>query len=650
MKINKYKYLLNEYSKIVGIYTDLDSLCASIREEIDLVDKQLETFSFFNEHQKSTKDLSRESAEFLWFQLFTHVILRLPRNKQAKKQMLDVCRHYYRGNPKEQKLIDEFEHNYRPDEAIQWYSKQSFVYKLVNKALRSEDIDQLHTFRFFIGDLSESLAREHQKLVQTGEQILTVYRGAKLSNEEFDKLKENQGNLISTNGYLSTSRLRQQALTFAKKRTKRTDAVPVLFQIECAVQQLGDSLIFADIAKFSNYENEEEVLFDLSAAFRLTSIQQDGPVWIVNMSASGDGKALARDYIEIMRRETEEKSVAIMFGRLMCQMGEYQKSKKYFEQLLNDPNGEDLAWIEFNIGRALHYKGEWKVAQKYYTRAYDRMMNVDPPRIKDSAYILNSLGTIHQSQEEYQEALHFYQRALKIYEKYYPDDHPDTAYSLHSIGCILHIQGQDEEALKKHRQALEIRKKHYPAGHPDIARSLNNIRNVLDTQGKHSEALFCYQEALAIRQKHYPAGHPDIAYSLNNIGRVLHNQTKLDEALHHHQQALTIREKLYSGGHPELATSLHNIGNVLHAQEKYEEALHFHHRALTIREEYYSGNHSEIAHSLSDIGATYENLNQLKNAVDFYQRAMKIYKTTLSIDHPKRKKTERNIRRLSLQE
>jgi hypothetical protein len=90
---------------------------------------------------------------------------------------------------------------------------------------------------------------------------------------------------------LSTSRLREQALIFAKKGAKRVDAVPVLFEIKCAVQQLGDSIIFADIAKFSNYQSEEEVLFDLSAAFRLESIRQDGQVWLINMSASADGQA-----------------------------------------------------------------------------------------------------------------------------------------------------------------------------------------------------------------------------------------------------------------------------------------------------------------------------------------------------------------------
>ncbi len=127
--------------------------------------------------------------------------------------MIDICRHYYRGNSKELQLIEQFEREYRPEKAIHWYSKDSFVYRLVNKALRSEDIDQLHTFQFFIGDLSENLAREHEKMLLSKERIVTVYRGLKLDKEEFDKL-------ISTNGYLSTSRLRSKALTFIMKPTK----------------------------------------------------------------------------------------------------------------------------------------------------------------------------------------------------------------------------------------------------------------------------------------------------------------------------------------------------------------------------------------------------------------------------------------------
>ena len=105
MKIDRYQHLTNECSKIIGIYNNLDALCASIREQIDLFDKQLQAFSFFDQHQQSTKDLSEKSAEFLWFQLFRHAILHLPRNQQAKKEMINIYREYYRGNTKELRSV-----------------------------------------------------------------------------------------------------------------------------------------------------------------------------------------------------------------------------------------------------------------------------------------------------------------------------------------------------------------------------------------------------------------------------------------------------------------------------------------------------------------------------------------------------------------
>ncbi|CAF2658808.1 unnamed protein product [Rotaria sp. Silwood2] len=238
MKKERYEYLLNEYSNIVGIYINLDDLY-----------------------------LSKESAQFLWFQLFNYVIVHPPRNRQAKQQMIQICKEYYRGNTKEVKLVQEFEQNYRSEDAIHWYSKQSFVYKLINKALRTEDIDLLYTFRFFISDFSKELQREHDKILKSKEKILNVYRGAKLDKEEFDKLKENQEKLISTNVYLSTSRQRSLALRFALKSTKRIDVIPVLFHIQCDIKQINKNISFADISEFSQYPHEEEVLFDLNACF-----------------------------------------------------------------------------------------------------------------------------------------------------------------------------------------------------------------------------------------------------------------------------------------------------------------------------------------------------------------------------------------------
>ncbi|CAF4451416.1 unnamed protein product, partial [Adineta steineri] len=123
-------------------------------------------------------------------------------------------------------------------------------------------------FRFFINDLSANLACEHVKMLSSYERTLIVYRGMQLDKEDFDKLKDNQGKLMSINGYLSASRLRSYAFTFALKSSERTDIIPVVFEILCNITEERKNVIFADTAQFSEYPEEKEILFDLNVTFR----------------------------------------------------------------------------------------------------------------------------------------------------------------------------------------------------------------------------------------------------------------------------------------------------------------------------------------------------------------------------------------------
>jgi tetratricopeptide (TPR) repeat protein len=672
----KYEHLTIVYSKIIGIYTDFDLLCTFIREEINFNDKQLITFSFFNKHQTSTKYMSKESAEFLWFQIVKHVILQVPHDQQEKKQMISMCQQYYRDNLREQRLIDQFEREYRTEEAIRWYSKQTFISKLITKALRNQDIDQLHTCCFFIIDLTENLSYEHQKILSSNEQILIVYRGAKLSKEELNKLRENEGALISMNGYFSASHLYPSALALAIKPTKRMDVVSVLFQIECNVRELGKNVIFADIAQYSEYSDKKEVLFDINTTFRLKSIQQHDQIWLVTMSASNDGQEIAKGYMEEKYHTTEEKSLGIVFGRLMCNLGQYDKAQKYFQRLLSDGTGEDLAWIEFNLGRTLDLKGESKLAQKYYNHAYEQMMNTKPTRWKEAAYILNKLGMILHDQGTSDKALIYYQRALKIQQKFGPSDHVDNARILNNIALILNMQGTYEQALDYYQRALKMLKRVHTSDHIDIAQILNNIGNIhyqkgsyneaadhyqqalkiqqnlypgdrietaqilnnigliLNIQGKYIEALDLCQRALKIQQKLYPTDHIDIAGSLNNIGLILYNREKYEEALYYYQQSFKIREKYHSSDHVDIARSLNNIGNILFQQNKFGEALDYYLQTLAIQEKVYSPSHTDIALCLNNIGCTLARQEKYKEAFHYHQNALKIQQKLYTSGHP----------------
>ena len=69
------------------------------------------------------------------------MIRQLPSNDKAKQRMIRACRIYYLDNERELQQIDEFERSYTSEECIKWCTPETFVYEMVNKALRTEDIE-----------------------------------------------------------------------------------------------------------------------------------------------------------------------------------------------------------------------------------------------------------------------------------------------------------------------------------------------------------------------------------------------------------------------------------------------------------------------------------------------------------------------------
>jgi hypothetical protein len=72
-------------------------------------------------------------------------------------------------------LLNEFERNYKAKEALRWFVESSFLQKIINKALQTEDTDLLYKLRYLLADLIENLACEHQFIIQSNEEKLIVF-------------------------------------------------------------------------------------------------------------------------------------------------------------------------------------------------------------------------------------------------------------------------------------------------------------------------------------------------------------------------------------------------------------------------------------------------------------------------------------------
>ncbi|CAF0938502.1 unnamed protein product [Didymodactylos carnosus] len=481
-KIERHLTLRDEYKRIAGVFNKQEDLIRCIRRTLESVHEQLAAFSLFDKKQNSTRDLTQNSASFLWFQLFKNVVLvKMPPTAEAKEQMVRECHNFYRGVDTATRDVVDFAENYKSKDAVEWYTRENFLYHIVNKALRTEDIEGLYMLRFYIANLSSNIVALHatQQLSQ-----ITVYRGLKLTRAEIETYKPDS--LISTNGFLSTSRSKETAVEFAKKRSRtRTDVEPVLFEIEANKNQS----IFADIANMSKYDKEKEVLFDLAATFKITSNQFDATLglWIICMTSTNEGEKVVEEHKKLIEEELAQTNVHIMFGQLLADMGEFEKSLKYFQTLLQkkDYSRKEEANIYYNIGRAYCCQDNYLSAEENYYRAYEMQMKAKPPRTRDAARSLKGIGIVNKLKGNYDQALQIYSQALKMCE----NSDIDRARLINNMALVYVKEKKYNDAMKYHRNALEIYKAQLPSHHVYIALCLNSMGDVYDKTKHPDEAL-----------------------------------------------------------------------------------------------------------------------------------------------------------------
>jgi hypothetical protein len=68
--------------------------------------------------------------------------------KTDRDELISLCQKEYKDNRVELNILDEFKKDYVSDRSLWWYTRESCLYRLMNKALRVQNIDLLFLFRF----------------------------------------------------------------------------------------------------------------------------------------------------------------------------------------------------------------------------------------------------------------------------------------------------------------------------------------------------------------------------------------------------------------------------------------------------------------------------------------------------------------------
>ena len=216
-----------------------------------------------------------------WYHLFLLVICyRSEFIEESYEEMFNECRAYYRNNRSRLEQINRFQQTYKSDNAIHEYTRDSFLYRIVNHALRTKNMEIIRKFSPFIRDLHHQLHNCHHKYYSSkSEYIRAVYRGQNLSVDEVEYLRtvsksNNPVILLTTFG--SASLDPDVALSFVSSVNGR---IPCLFEISIpdSYNENQEYIVdydqtFANIASLSDIPEEQEVLFSLATRFSVKHV------------------------------------------------------------------------------------------------------------------------------------------------------------------------------------------------------------------------------------------------------------------------------------------------------------------------------------------------------------------------------------------
>jgi hypothetical protein len=202
-------------------------------------------------------------------------LLCQPYTHESRIEMIDEFRRIYQDNDIAIADIDIFNQTYNSSSALQWYTRDTFLFRTINNALRSSNVNMMFKMRYFLTDLYvqlDGLYKQSQTLYQRP-RTEKLYRGQLMSKNEYLYFQQLKGHIISINTFLSTTTSLQIALVFADASINHDDFLPIVFCIETN-PYVQHKRPYANISKFSIYSEEDEVLFAMGSLFRIQDIQR----------------------------------------------------------------------------------------------------------------------------------------------------------------------------------------------------------------------------------------------------------------------------------------------------------------------------------------------------------------------------------------
>ncbi len=265
-----------------GPFENLDELFSALSKNVRTMTGQPSMANELPPLTSASKTVERSTSATYsyvtdWYIHLIRALEEVPPARTCKEKFVEECCILYEHNPSILNAIKEFSNTYVPEDAIRWYTRDGFLYKVLNRILREKNQQAIQLLHFLIYDLNLQLKNELKTTKQEWMKADTVrlYRGQLMSIEELQQLKKNKGEQLFVNSFLSMTTDLTVANMFSGAGAFGPDdpMQSVIFHIEWADFTPKQGL--ADIHRLSFNGDENEILLSPTYTINLLECVYD---------------------------------------------------------------------------------------------------------------------------------------------------------------------------------------------------------------------------------------------------------------------------------------------------------------------------------------------------------------------------------------
>jgi tetratricopeptide (TPR) repeat protein len=414
-----------------NMFYDIDILCKQLRKDVELCELDLIVITASavpSSDGTLSIDSKKQEASFLCVQLMRELLFRFKFDNNAKSEFIHFCRIYYAGNSEQLYFIEDFDMNYRPQKALWWLTRPCFIWKVIQRMQRTQEIDILYKLGFFIKHSHTQLNLLQENNSSIAQNPSVVYRGKTMFSDKFDALvRNNCGGLLSFANFFTANLDREVALDFVRQRlVALPNVIGVIFKIHINPMTRSDRSPFASLDKIQHDETIEKngILFGMSTVFRIESLEQftdnSTTLWTVKLVLIADDDPQLFHIVAPLRSNEVHANSLSYIGKLFLDKGDYEQAEQFFLAMLQDTTilnqPSRLTRVHKGLGTNYMNKGEYVKALKYYQQALETSLSYLPPEHTDLVSLYDAIGNSYYEQGNYLNALENYKQAASLLE------------------------------------------------------------------------------------------------------------------------------------------------------------------------------------------------------------------------------------------